>query len=297
MKKFHPLADIFPLLDDAGIADLAEDIKANGLHHAICLHPNGQIVDGRNRWLACKEAKVQPGYRTWSEENDGPLLNFVISENVKRRHLNESQRAIVAAKLATMKQGARTDIVQICAMSQEDAANLLNVSRRSAQHGNKVISSDDEELIGAVADGTITVSDAASSFELDKKRRDKVIMMVKAGKAKNLGNAVREAKRAKRVKELDERSQPIDGGLGKFPVLYADPPWRYEHVETENRAIENQYPTMDLAKICALPVGDIITDDAVIARNENYDTECTPVPIDVVLGAIKDSMLIVWEDQ
>jgi N6-adenosine-specific RNA methylase IME4 len=40
----------------------------------------------------------------------------------------------------------------------------------------------------------------------------------------------------------------------EFAVLYADPPWRYEHVETENRAIENQYPTMELDDICALEV-------------------------------------------
>ena len=47
-------------------------------------------------------------------------------------------------------------------------------------------------------------------------------------------------------------------------MIYADPPWRYEHVKTESRAIENQYPTMDLDAICALPVRDIATDDSVL---------------------------------
>lgn len=40
--------------------------------------------------------------------------------------------------------------------------------------------------------------------------------------------------------------------LGPFDVLYADPPWRYEFAETDNRAIENHYPTMDLQGICDL---------------------------------------------
>lgn len=50
----------------------------------------------------------------------------------------------------------------------------------------------------------------------------------------------------------------------RYPVLYVDPPWRYEHVKTESRAIENQYPTMDLEEICALPVAANATDDAIL---------------------------------
>lgn len=54
--------------------------------------------------------------------------------------------------------------------------------------------------------------------------------------------------------------------LGKFAVLYADPPWRYEHppMGGTTRSIENQYPTMSLEEICALPVGDIAHDDSVL---------------------------------
>jgi N6-adenosine-specific RNA methylase IME4 len=54
--------------------------------------------------------------------------------------------------------------------------------------------------------------------------------------------------------------------LGKFVVLYADPPWRYENppMGGSNRSIENQYPTMDLEEICALPVADIAHDDCIL---------------------------------
>jgi len=49
---------------------------------------------------------------------------------------------------------------------------------------------------------------------------------------------------------------------GQFRLLYADPPWQYEHVKTESRAVENQYPTMTLEQICALEVP--AADDAVL---------------------------------
>jgi N6-adenosine-specific RNA methylase IME4 len=59
----------------------------------------------------------------------------------------------------------------------------------------------------------------------------------------------------------DERhARPLPAGL--FKLLYVDPPWRYEHVETESRAIENQYPTMSLDDICALRVPS--ADDCVL---------------------------------
>jgi hypothetical protein len=50
-----------------------------------------------------------------------------------------SQRALIAARMATMKQGARTDLAPIGAMSQEGAATMLNVSRRSVQRANVVV--------------------------------------------------------------------------------------------------------------------------------------------------------------
>jgi N6-adenosine-specific RNA methylase IME4 len=54
--------------------------------------------------------------------------------------------------------------------------------------------------------------------------------------------------------------------LGKFVVLYADPPWQYENppMGGSNRSIENHYPTMTLEEICALPVGDLAHENSVL---------------------------------
>lgn len=49
-----------------------------------------------------------------------------------------------------------------------------------------------------------------------------------------------------------------------YNIVYADPPWRYEHVKTENRAIENHYPTMELDEICKLPITEVAAPDAVL---------------------------------
>lgn len=41
---------------------------------------------------------------------------------------------------------------------------------------------------------------------------------------------------------------------GKYSIIYADPPWKYEFSETTSREIENQYPTMELQEIKGLKV-------------------------------------------
>ena len=128
--EFHPLANLFPMLDEQQAEELASDIRANGLRQAITTF-DGKILDGRNRYLACVSAGVEPLFEEFA--GDDPL-GYVVSLNLNRRHLNESQRAMVAAKLATMRQGERTDLQPSAnwpKVSQDKAAKIMSVSPRS----------------------------------------------------------------------------------------------------------------------------------------------------------------------
>ena len=88
--KFHPACLLFPKLPDDELNVLAEDIRLNGLRNPIVLY-QGMILDGRNRYLACKIAGVKPRFVQWS--GSGSPLQWVISENLVRRHLTASQRS------------------------------------------------------------------------------------------------------------------------------------------------------------------------------------------------------------
>src|SRR4051812_4625813 len=91
----HQMANVFPLMGEEELAQLAADIKANGLKEPILLH-EGQILDGRNRWKACQMAGVEP--RTKAYEGGEPATH-VLSLNLHRRHLTPSQKAAVAVEM------------------------------------------------------------------------------------------------------------------------------------------------------------------------------------------------------
>jgi N6-adenosine-specific RNA methylase IME4 len=68
-------------------------------------------------------------------------------------------------------------------------------------------------------------------------------------------------KKEKRMATIKEKALET---TTKYPIVYADPPWKYDYAEAGNREVENQYPTMDVDSICNLPVQEITTNDAVL---------------------------------
>jgi len=118
--RFHPLADLFPLMQGREFDELVADIKAHGLREPITTL-DGMILDGRNRWRACEAAGAEP--RTCEYHGEDPL-GWVVSLNLHRRHLDESQRAIVAAKIANLGDGQRKSASPIGerAVTQGEAA-------------------------------------------------------------------------------------------------------------------------------------------------------------------------------
>lgn len=169
--EWHPYAKLFPLLGAEALQALADDIKANGLRQPVVIDAHGRIIDGRNRNAACQLAGVTPVYEPFTG-TDAEVLKLVISLNLHRRHLTDSQRSMVAAEVATLRHGQRSDYAESSIedsappVSQQAAADMLHVSRTSVERATAVKKKGTDELKAAVVNGDITVSKAAEIANL-----------------------------------------------------------------------------------------------------------------------------------
>jgi hypothetical protein len=185
----HALADLFPALADQDLAALAADIAAQGLREAVWLY-DGRILDGRNRYRVCQARGISCPTRVY--EGDDPL-GFVVSMNLHWRHLTESQRSMVAATLANMRQGARTDMqppAHVPEVSTAKAAETLNISERLVRHAKKVQAEARPEVIQAVETGRMAVSAAAKLAEQPEKVQRAVVQALETAAAKTVTAAL-----------------------------------------------------------------------------------------------------------
>jgi ParB-like chromosome segregation protein Spo0J len=168
---FHPIANLFPILDkdSIGFKALVEDIKANRQYEPVYLL-DGKILDGRNRYNACQ--LLGKDIQTRDYPGSDPI-GFVLSVNLHRRHLNTSQRAMVAAKLATFTHGGDRSKPSIGGLTDAEAAKLLNVSERSVERARQVLAKGDPSLIEELEQGQTTVTDAAAAADKEPEKPDK----------------------------------------------------------------------------------------------------------------------------
>jgi hypothetical protein len=97
----HPLARAFPPLSGNEFSELVEDIRAHGQREPITLY-EGQILDGVHRARACHVLGIKPRCRSWDKgaaEGTQGLVDYVVSLNLRRRHLEPGQRAMIATEL------------------------------------------------------------------------------------------------------------------------------------------------------------------------------------------------------
>jgi ParB-like chromosome segregation protein Spo0J len=154
----HPYAELFPMMEGEAMRELVASIRDDGLEQPIVTF-EGKVLDGRNRLAACANAQVEPRYVKY--KGDDPL-GYVLRVNLIRRHLSTSQRAMIAADLANMEQGARTDLSPKGErlVSQDKAAELLKVGKRSVERAKKIKDTGDKVLIEKVEKGDITINKA-----------------------------------------------------------------------------------------------------------------------------------------
>lgn len=232
---WHDYANIFPEIAPEAQKALKEDIRRHGVHDPIVVFEN-QILDGRNRYMAARDLGVEFPVVDFLGDREA-ALDYVISTNLHRRHLNESQRASIAAKISEMTVGrppkqnsanlhnfdetqdstsalsqtlAEYDLElplsgEQVAMSQHRAADMLNVSPRNVAKARKVQAKGIPELGAAVDKGDLSLNAA---------EKIAVLPEVEQKAAAELGVAGFKAKAKKASKPKPVKTPQADTGSG-----------------------------------------------------------------------------------
>jgi Bifunctional DNA primase/polymerase, N-terminal len=216
----HPAAELFPLqAEGPDYQALKEDIAANGLRVPVLTY-QGKVLDGRRRLRACRELGVQAPCREW--DGRGSPVGLVLSLNVARRHLTESQRAMVAARAkplfeaeaaARMRAGRAADpppnSEQGAGEVAAQAAARLNVGRGLVYQAQHVLRHGVPELQRAVETGQVRLAAAAELADLPQAEQSEAV----AGGPKEVKAQAAERRRAKKLaRRADATPERLPGG-------------------------------------------------------------------------------------
>lgn len=303
----HPLADLFPLIEGAEFEAFVAAIRRGGLNHPIVLL-DGQILDGRNRYRALAQLVAEgtvaadvldpatsaafvpfdcPPFRADIVAR-GPLA-FVVGENLDRRHLSESQRALLAARLPALGEGrpparphdrteaeaaadADPETPPIGGVSAAEAAALMNVGTRSVERARVMIRTAAPETVQAVQRGDMKLMVAETIARLPVETQREIV----AAADPRAFRAVAAARRAEHQEEKKRRRDARERVLGavqqslptgrRYGVILADPEWRFVTRSElgQDRAAANHYPVSPTETIAARDVASIAARDCVL---------------------------------
>lgn len=132
----HKFSLIFPDADAATFQSLMKNMREHGWNPEYPIVTfRGMVLDGRNRLRAAKETKVEPTFKEFNGTDDD-ALKYVVTANLHRRHLSQSERAIVAAELLEIESGLET-------VRQErniaPLANGIQIKQRSGSGREKAL--------------------------------------------------------------------------------------------------------------------------------------------------------------
>jgi N6-adenosine-specific RNA methylase IME4/ParB-like chromosome segregation protein Spo0J len=246
--KPHPAADLFPMMGEAELNELAADIRQRGQLEPIIVITTGKedlILDGRNRYEACRRAEVEPYLLTWDQELD-PTASptaFVLSKNLHRRHLNESQRGLIGAEAEPLFAAEAKKRMSAGGKAKgKGAPRGAPLEPPEPPQSAKKPARASEAAAKAVGASPRSVERAKSVLKKRPELRDQI----RAAKI-TLKQAEKAIRKEEQIKNVLEYRPPV----GTYAVIVADVPWEYEDQLDGSDQVRGGtgYPTMPLEEI------------------------------------------------
>jgi ParB family transcriptional regulator, chromosome partitioning protein len=133
-------------LDEPGLSELAQSIKAHGVIQPIVVRQVGdrfQIIAGERRWRAARQAgllRVPVVVKDVAPGREGSLLEMALVENIQRENLNPIDEAQAYRRLVDEFQLTQEDIAGAVGKDRASVANHLRLLKLPNEVRNEVAS-------------------------------------------------------------------------------------------------------------------------------------------------------------
>lgn len=262
-------------VDYAKVREIAESMSQVGLINAISVRHVGDdvvLVAGKHRLEAAKSLGWDKIEATVLELDDLGSELAEIDENLMRHELHYIDRGNAIRRrdelltemglrwTSGLNQHTSGGVESTPPKTTRELAADLGVSKSTLLQEKQIATNILPEVQHTIKESDIPKRDALKIARMEPEKQVQIAEKLSSGVA-TFADAIREVRRDSQQAKADGVSAPpvLDG---KFDVVYADPPWRYDFSETTSRDIENQYPTMTLEDIKALDVPS--ADDCVL---------------------------------
>jgi hypothetical protein len=221
-KEFESLC---PKLTEEEHKLLAEQIESDGCRDAIVTWANHDdtIIDGYNRYRICRKKGIGFKTKAMTFASRADAINWIVKNQIGRRNLNESQRAVLAARMVTTAGPGKPEANSLNStnkpISTAKSAEICNVGVSAVQNAKKVLDKGSSQLVEAVTQGEVSVSAAAAIVELPKAEQTKA---VKNGAVAKVAKEVKAKKKPKGPdfdpEKLDKELEAEEAGKPKTPA-------------------------------------------------------------------------------
>lgn len=283
--KFHPVAEIFPMMSAGEFVALKADIAENGLREPIWTYGE-LIIDGRNRFAACEALGVEPHFQEWNGK--GSLVQFVVSLNLNRRHLTSSQKAVIAldiekylAKESKQRKGGRPAesytankglnghkpveiFPPVSGKSREQAAAIVGTNDRYVSDAKR-IEKKAPDLLNKVRNGSATIPEVKREIK-ERERQERREQTVEQGSKSASATERYELRHGDLATELNT----LDAS--SVNVIITDPPYSVEFLPLYEVLAEQSARVLKDGGLCVVMCGHSYLPDiyAMMSRHLTY---------------------------
>jgi len=226
--------ELLPKLSTKEYEALKLSIKTEGQQLPIIINQQNMILDGHNRYNICMELGVEPKYELKTFPNKLVEKKFVIEVNLKRRHLNDFQKTELAIPLEQIER-------ELAKQRHEEQRG--ENGRYQPLSSNELEGGQARDIVAKAAGISPTTYHRAKT--VTQKGSEQLKQKVRKGKT-SINAAYIQINRAEKHKNTPVLPD------GKFDVIYADPPWKYDFcLEGDPR---QHYQVVSTQEICELQI-------------------------------------------